>query len=528
MLKALFKKELLETISLFFLDKKKGKKRNPLAVVVLFALIAYALIGSCVMIWWLCDMLCAPLVESGLGWVYFAFVSIFATGLACLGSVFAAKSKLFEAKDNETLLAMPLPTWAILLSRMVFLYLLTFLCYALVFTPALVQYLIVVGFSFSALVCGVALIVFVPFALLAVCALVGWAIAWLSARLPLKNLLTVVTFFAFMVFYFLFMAKVNEYLGFVIANGEQVGESIRNKLYPFWKLGLAACGDWLSLLIIIGLSAVLFALVFWILQRTFISVVTHKRGTRKKKYKGENVKCAPVGAWLVKKELLRFFKNPMLFLNAGVGTILSLVLAVVALFNGALFETLKSLMSIDEAGSLVAVILCFIATSNIFTGASISLEGENLWILRSFPISVGAIFRGKILAHCLLTACPVTLACVSVCAMLKLPFFTSLLIFLLLLAVVILCASLGLVVNLKLPNLQWTNEVVAVKQSVSALIAMFAGWGVSLLVLGGWFLLKKVMGLQLFLALFLLLFAGVSLGLCAWLKGKGKVAFERL
>lgn len=528
MLKALLKKEWLETRALFLLDKKKGKKRNPFAVAGLCFLLLYALVGAGVMIWSLCDMLCEPLAVSGLSWVYFAFASIFATGLACIGSVFAAKSKLFEAKDNETLLSMPLPTWKILFSRMISLYILTFFCYALVFIPALVKYFTVVGFSVSAFLCGFALVLFVPFALLALCSLVGWAVAWLSSRLPLKNLLTTVAFLGFMVLYFLFMAKVNEYLAFVIANGEQVGASIRGKLYPFWKLGLAACGDFVSLGIVIALSAGLFALVFCILQSTFISVVTHKRGTRKKKYKLEGVKSAPVDAWLVKKELLRFFKNPMLFLNAGMGTVLSLVLAVVALFNGSLGETLKNLVPIGEVCSLVAVILCFIVTSNIFTSASISLEGENLWILRSFPVSVGLIFRGKIFAHCLLTVLPASLACISVCAVFKLPLFASFLIWILLLSVGFLCACLGLLINLKLPNLQWTNEMAAVKQSVASIVAMFAGWGISLLVLGGWFLFKKVMAIEAFLGLMILLFIGASVGVCAWLKGKGKAAFEKL
>ena len=55
---------------------------------------------------------------AGLGWLYFAMFAIMAFALMFIGSVFTAKSQLFEAKDNELLLSMPVRPGLILLSRM--------------------------------------------------------------------------------------------------------------------------------------------------------------------------------------------------------------------------------------------------------------------------------------------------------------------------------------------------------------------------------------------------------------------------
>ena len=42
----------------------------------------------------------------------------------------------------------------------------------------------------------------------------------------------------------------------------------------------------------------------------------------------------------------------------------------------------------------------------------------------------------------------------------------------------LLCGELGLLLNLRLPKLDWTNEAVAVKQSMSVVVAIFVNWGI--------------------------------------------------
>ena len=62
--------------------------------------------------------LAQPLNMLGLEWFYFALAGIVAAALCFIGSVFMAQQQLFNAKDNELLLSMPIPPAYILGSRM--------------------------------------------------------------------------------------------------------------------------------------------------------------------------------------------------------------------------------------------------------------------------------------------------------------------------------------------------------------------------------------------------------------------------
>ncbi|HBD86238.1 MAG TPA: hypothetical protein DC001_02285, partial [Clostridiales bacterium] len=84
--------------------------------------------------------LCRPLVSFGLGWLYFALAAIMSVTLCFIGSVFTAQQQLFSARDNDLLLAMPIPPAYILGSRMIMLLVLNFLMGLLVIAPAGVVY----------------------------------------------------------------------------------------------------------------------------------------------------------------------------------------------------------------------------------------------------------------------------------------------------------------------------------------------------------------------------------------------------
>lgn len=63
-----------------------------------------------------------PLCEMGLTWLYFAMAGTVALALSMLGSVFMTQAQLYDAKDNELLLSMPIPPKYILLTRIAMLF----------------------------------------------------------------------------------------------------------------------------------------------------------------------------------------------------------------------------------------------------------------------------------------------------------------------------------------------------------------------------------------------------------------------
>ena len=527
MIKALLKKQFLETASFFFFSAKEGKKRKPVAVVGFVVLMLYALASVVVLFYRIAETLCAPLVARGLDWVYFAFTGITAFGIGAIASAFVAKSKLFEAKDNDLLLSMPLPAWAVLFTRMLSLYLLTLLFTALTWIPSVVQYFVVVGIRPLALAFSVVLTFVLPLGTLAVCALLGWLIAVVTAKLRNKNLLTTLFFAAFMVLYFLLVGKMNEYLQYIVLHGEAVGKSLR-AVYPFYLLGLAAMGKPLAFLGACAIFIAALALAYWLLSKTFFRLVTANRGERKRKYKSKTAKQKGAFLALFHRELLRFFKNPMIFLNGALGSVFLLLLPVLALFN---LDFCRQLASVDADGVfslLLCAIVCGVAAMNVVTASSVSLEGESLWVVRCMPVPSWTVLTAKLVLHILVSGLPAFIAVCVLAPLIGLGLGWAALSVCTVLAFVCLCAEVGLCFNLKLPNLHWTNETAAVKQSASVLLSMFAGVVAVALPVLGYIAFGKYLPELAYLCICLALFLVVDIALGVWLKKRGVQLFENL
>lgn len=528
MLKQLFKKQAIETFAFLFMDGKTGKRRSPLFIALLALLLLYGLGASVFMLGYLSWTLCEAFLQSGLLDVYFALNATMACAIALIGCMFMAKSKLFEAKDNDLLLSMPLPTWTILFSRIAGLYGMALLFSSIVFIPACVVYFIQTGFSlFPALLC--VLIVFVlPLLALAISALIGWALAVIGNYVRSKNLITTLLLLAFFAGYTVLYSKMGEAIEFIVTHGSEIGAVMQTWLFPFWVAGLACQGNALALLGAVVFFGGVFALAYWLLSVTFLKTVTTRRAGASKKYKRKSVKSSPAIFALMKKELLRM-KNPMILFNTAIGSMLFIILIIFAFFNAELVEMINaSGLDKGEIAVIVAVILAFIASSNMITASSVSLEGENLWILKSAPVKTEEIFTAKLLLQIVLTCIPATIATVVVCSLLQIPFLLSLLVWLCVVVTACVCSALGLIVNLKLPNLTWTSEIVAVKQSLSVLVAMFTSWGLCALIIAGHFTIGALMGATLYLTFAFGVYAAIFGFMLVWLGARGTKIFERL
>ena len=105
---------------------------------VLMGIAALSIMVILFSLWFLFGMY----LESDYPWLYFAMAGIFAFALGIFGTVFTTQSQMYEAKDNELLLAMPLKPSQIIGSRVLMLYLLTFLFSAIIFSISEVSSLI--------------------------------------------------------------------------------------------------------------------------------------------------------------------------------------------------------------------------------------------------------------------------------------------------------------------------------------------------------------------------------------------------
>ena len=220
----------------------------------------------------------------------------------------------------------------------------------------------------------------------------------------------------------------------------------------------------------------------------------------------------------------------------GIGCVLMILAAVFIVIKAADIRELSGML--EEIGMgvlltmlplLVGAMGCFLATMNDITAPSISLEAKTLWLMKSLPVDTRQIFQAKQNLHLLLTLIPSLLLHAACCIAFQMPLRESIESGALVVVFVFFYSVVGLVVNLKMPNLNWTNEAIAVKQSGSVMLTLFGSW-VVLIGLGALYalLLIKYISPQVFLYILIGIFLILTVALNAWLNTRGKKVFEAL
>ncbi len=534
MLKALLKKQFLELNAYYFQNRKTGKNRSKGGVVLMILLFVflYAVMGS--LFFSMAAVMADPLIAAGLDWVYFAIMGMMGLALGVFGSVFNTYSGLYRAKDNELLLSMPIPPRRILLVRMLGVYAMGLLFEAIVMIPTVLVYWMAASPSGAAVVFSILLIFILAVLVLTLTCALGWVVALVAARLRNKSFFTVLLSLVFFAAYYWFYFRLNDILQNLVANGAQIGQSLRSSVYPIYQMGLAATGSLPALLIFTGIVAALFALTYYLLSRSFLKITTMNRGEKKAVYKEQPVKAGGLRSALLRKELKRFTSSATYMLNCGFGILFLLLGAAFVLIRmGMVRETLATLtanmpMLAEFIPLLAAGLVCLLSATNDLTAPSVSLEGKSLWILQSLPVDPWEALQAKLHLHHLLSGVPAILCTLALALVIRADIGLTASMVLFVAGFVLLSASLGLVLDLKRPNLSWTNESIPVKQSLSVFLALFGGWFLAVLATGAYYLCRSLLNPQQYL-----LIAGVVLVLLTrllnrWIQKKGARIFARL
>ena len=533
MLKALVKARMAGMFSSMFRGTKGKKKRGPL-IKALTGLLALYVVGQFLfMFGMLFNTIFPPLHQAGLDWLYFALTGIMAFGLIFVGSVLMTQSQLFEAKDNELLLSMPVPPRLILISRILMLMGINYVFEVLVVIPCAVVYALYAPVSFAGAAYFAVAFLFLPLMAIALSSFFGWLLALVSSRMRSKSLVVTALSVGFLLLYFYVFSGLNRYVNYLVENGAAIADAVRRALFPAYHLGRAvAQQDPVSLLIFILCAAVPFILVYLILSANFIRIVTAKAGTARARYQQRPLKVSGAMTALVRKELRHFFSSPMYILNASMGVIFTFILPLALLFNRDLLTTLfaQDFPGIaGMTGPFTLLVLCALSTTNFISAPSISLEGKSLWIAQSIPVRGSDVLFSKAMAHLVLCLPSVLFAAVMLNLILDLGIWMRVLLFIAPAMLTVFEALLGVSVNLRFPKFDWISEMIAVKQGMSSLVSMFSAMAiVALAALLYGTVLSGMIAVELYIAMFSLLLGAASAGLYLFLKTKGGRMFAAL
>ena len=533
MLRVLIKKELQQVWYQSFLRGgkagKNGKMRSRKGTAILWIVLAVYLLAIFAFVAWMAaeQFLSLP----GLGWLYYMLLGGAAILFGALGSVFSTYTTLYLAKDNDLLLSMPVPVRDVILSRLSTVYLMGLFYAGSIALPAAVVGLIRAGFSLSRLVGALVWVLLVTLIVLALSCLLGWVVARISLKLKRKSFLIVLLSVFFMGLYYVVYFRMINHMPELIESVLRYGEGVRSSFNPLYLFGRTGEGDWLAMLLCLAALCLVLGLIWLLMQRSFLSVATASADGKKAVYREKAVRQGSVSAALFRREWQRFTASAGYMLNTGIGIVFLLGLGVFLLIKGK--EYLEILyQAIPALGEMLPVLVCAVCclmegTVDV-SAPSVSLEGKTLWQLRSLPVTAWQVLQAKLLLHLVVGVLP-TLFCVGVCAaLIQATLAQRLLMIAVSLLFLVFIALLGLSLGLKMPNLNWTNELIPIKQSAPVAVTLFSGMAFAGL-LGGlyvWFGWRLGATGWLGAAVLVLIIANAALFL--WLRSNGTKRFEEL
>lgn len=497
MLKLLVKKQLTEIFRAYIYDAKKNRARSKAATIgyiVFFVLLMGGVIGG--MFTTLSLTMCRSMAEAGMSWFYFAIMGLMAILLGAFGSVFTTYSSLYLPKDNDQMLSLPIPVNTLIAARLLGVYLMGLMYSGVVVLPAIIVYWATVSAAPLHLLAGVLFLLLISLFVMAISCLLGWVVAKVSLKLKNKSFVTVVLSLVFFgLYYYFFSFKATSLLTELLQNIALYGDKVRSSAYPVYLFGQAGAGDPLSMLLLTAAIAVLFGLTWLLLSRSFTSSANY-------------------------------------MLNCGFGTLFLVLASGFLLWQGRELLELVSQSFPERSGAmpvLLAFVLCLLSAMNDTTAPSVSLEGKQLWLAQSLPVSPWQVLRAKLRLQLLITIPPMLLCLVCLLAVYPGSPLELLFIAVTALSYALLMALLGLFLGLKMPNLSWTNEVVPIKQSACVALSLFGGWAMAMIpgalyLLTGIGSLDPLLYLSVVTALLLILSAVLSL----WVKKTGSRIFTSL
>lgn len=483
MLKTLLKVQILELFSLLTAKKSKKKNsknkstnKNNSSMVSLFITIGILLVVA-IGFGAMCIPMAIYVLNTGYDWVYFGVFAVTSVICAAFFNMFVASNTLFQTKDNNLLLSLPIKTSLIIVSRMFLLYITCFVFNLVIWFSSLIVALNFGSFDPPSLFVCFSYIFVLPLLSTVLSCVIGWLIGILSRNKNLKTVIYVLFFTVIISISFFARFIIQDSMANLINNLDTVSSSIKANCFPIYLFGYAASGNMSYFFIIILVIFAIFAVTCFLISKFFISIVTSSKGAKQKVYKSKLEKRKSIASTIFIKEKNLLLKTPVYLVNTCFGIVM-VIIGIVFLFvqYDSIQEFLISIDNIEQVKNIISCIILLIGGIilgfNCIAVPSLSLEGRSIWILKSLPIDIKEVLKGITTLQFAFNL-PVFLGAI-ICSGIVFKFNILLVALMAIFAVFLIFTSAKFctIIGLKRCNLVWTNPTVPVKQSLAVLFGM--------------------------------------------------------
>lgn len=484
MIKTLLKLQLEGLCAKFRGRFGKRGRRGAVGALVLIVVLIILIESS---LYSLFSGICGLFVELGIEWLYFALYLALATFLIFFASVFMTKNVLYDAKDNELLLSMPIPPSAILFSRTATLIIFDYVFALIAALPTAAAWIICGAPTLTGAFCFIILTLTLPLFVFAITAVFAKILAFITSLVRRKSLVTTVLSLIFFALYFAFCYSLGSATTVLTQNGGTIAEVIARFKPSLWFGEAISKPNLYYALAFAGVFVSVFAAATFVLAKTFIRTITVVRGSKKIVYKERAARVSSQTSALLRREFTRLFASPAYLLNAGMGVLFELIFAGYLTYSAIsgnfiadrlikYAETTGGPAAVMQIKNLITATFltacCAFSAVILITASSISTEGRCVWILKSLPVGAEKILISKLLVQLILTLPATVISEIALIILLRPNALTAISIAVIPLAFATFSALLGLNLNLDFPRLDWTTESQAVKQGASVSLTM--------------------------------------------------------
>lgn len=469
-------------MSLFRIKVRGGGK---LKKVLLFGFLIIAVFVS---IYGYADMMLEPLAGTGMEYSVLTIYSLVAVLFIVMEGLYKSSELLFNCRDDNLVLALPVRRSTVLLVRMMKFYLFELAFTMIILLPTMAAYVVRVGVSMvpgTFYLASLVALILLPVVPVVISALAGIGISEISTRFRFKRLVQTVLVVILLLGVLALSFNIQNVMMTIAEHASSINDAIMRLYYPVGAYIQMVTDFSIPTLLIFIVANLAVAMGFvWLFAKIYFRLNSRMKITRSSKvHKKGKIRSHGITKALMIKEGRKFVSSPVFLTNAGFSLVIYLVAVVMAVVKFDSFASIMSSVGIqateNEIVGLMPVIVTgfvvFCAMMTSITSSMISLEGRTINILKSLPVSAFRIVMTKVLVAVLIAA-PVFLVG-DVLLFIKFDFDIWQMLMILVLSVVmpVLAEVFGIVVNLKFPKMDAENDAEVVKQSMSATVAVLGG-----------------------------------------------------
>ena len=530
---SLIKATLSSDMSLFKYKSKSEKKSSRIGFLLFITIVIF------VSIYGYAQMFMEPLSNMHVEYILLTLFVLLTSVLTLIEGIYKTSSLIFNCKDDNLLLSLPISKSTVLFIRIFKFYLFELLYNSLFLAPAMLVYAthVNVGITYW-IVCIIALFL-LPIIPIIISCLIGGFISQASSKFKGKNIaqIILITIFLLVMLYISFNLK--SVMNNIASNATSINDFITKLYYPAGAyINLVTNFNVLELLLFIIIHIVLFLVMIMILSNVYFKINTRVKAVNVLNNSTDyKTKSHSKIVSLIKKEFNRFINTPVFVTNAAFGLVIHVVLCILICFKfddlGGILSQYEIQITMEQLRSYIPVVsfalICVASLMSSITSSMISLEGKSFTILKTLPVNPSMIIFSKVLTAIIIMLPFIFIGNIILFIKFSFSIFEILIITLASIVIPLVAETIGIIINLKYPKMDAENDTEVVKQSISTTIAVFIGMFLTAMTI--FLLVKGVMNnlnIDLLIFVGLLFYTLVFIILMIYMNKKGVKEFNEI